>query len=347
MLNRFTSHSARITLAAFALVSASVASSGYAQNAFKVQQRWVIGGEGSWDYMLVNAPSHRLYIAHLTTIDVVDLTTGKKIGAVKGVNHAHGIVIPPDSDKGYISDGGANAVLVFDPTTLEVEQSIPTGTNPDGMVYEPNSNSLWVFNGASKNATVIDLADQKPVATIPLPGKPEFPTTDGQGQIFVNIEDLSSVLRIDPAERKVTATWHLPHCEEPSGMAIDTHGHRLFSVCDGHMGVTDYNTGKSLGTAKVGDGPDATAFDFDHQLAYASNEDGTLSIIDTSSRGYPVKQLLKTMSGARTMAFDATTGKIYTVSARLGPPPPPNPAAHHNRPPAIPGTFTVLVIGRD
>jgi len=320
----------------------------HAQKAFKIEQRWTIGGDGSWDYMLVDSPTHRLYIAHQTQVQVVDIATGKLVGAIQGLTRCHGIVIAPGGSTGFISDGGANSIVVFNPATLAKLGTIPAGTNPDGIVYEPATRTLWAFNGGSRNATVIDVDKRAVVATIALPGKPEFPVADGNGTLFVNLEDSNSVARIEARNQKVTATWALTGCESPSGLAIDTAAYRLFSVCDGkRMAVTDAHTGKSLATPHIGDGPDATAFDPAHNLAFSSNDDGALTVIDAARSGYPVIQSLPTMPGARTMALDAATGKIYTVSAKLGSPPPTNPPPKHIRPIALPGTFTVLVIGTD
>ena len=319
-----------------------------AQGPYTVEQRWLIGGDGSWDYMTIDPAARRLYIAHLTRVEVVDLGTGKRVGSVEGLRHCHGIVFTPNGKVGFVSDGGSNHVIVFDPSTLKTEGRIPAGTNPDGMVYEPSTNTLWVFNGGSKDVTVIDVGALKVVATLAMPGKPEFPATDGAGTIFVNVEDNNSVVRLDAKARKTTATWKLVGCESPSGLALDKTGHRLFSVCDGKkMAVTDASSGKSLGNPSIGDGPDATAYDDAHNLAFASNENGTLSVIDASKSSYPVIQTLQTMKGARTMAFDPSNGNIYTVSAKLGALPLPNPAVHHNRPAPITNTFTILVIGRN
>jgi YVTN family beta-propeller protein len=333
---------------AFAMAALLCPGTAQAQAPYKVQQRWAIGGEGSWDYMTVDAAARRLYIAHQTRVEVVDLGTGKSIGSVQGLTRCHGIVMAPDGKTGFISDGGADSVVVFDPSNMATIARIPAGTNPDGMLYEPVTRTLWAFNGGSKNVTVIDVAQRKAIATIAMPGKPEFPATDGSGTIFVNVEDNNSIVRIDAKSRKLTATWKLPGCESPSGLAIDIGGGRLFSVCDGKkMAITDSHTGKSLGTPNIGDGADATAYDAAHKLVFASNEDGTLSIIDASKPGFRTVQTLPTMKGARTLAFDATTGKVYTVSAKLGAAPAANFAVHHNRPTAIPGTFTVLVMGLD
>jgi DNA-binding beta-propeller fold protein YncE len=312
-----------------------------AQKPFKVEATWKIGGDGSWDYLTVDPTAHRLYIAHQTKVDVVDLNTGKEIGSVIGLMRCHGVVISPDGKTGFVSDGGANAVVAFDLNTFEQNDKIAAGTNPDGMAYEPTTNTLWAFNGGSKNATIINMASHKVVGTVPLPGKPEFPVVDGAGTIFVNIEDANSVVRIDAKSQKATATWKLTGCESPSGQAIDVAGSRLFAVCDGKkMAVTDAKTGKSLATTAIGDEPDATAYDPKSGLAFSSNGDGTLTVVDTKD-GYKVIQTLPTMEGARTMQLDPSTGKVYLVSATLKKVP------GAKRPSAMPNSFTVLVVGRD
>lgn len=331
----------RVMVAA-ALAGAVVSGTASAQAPFKIEARWNIGGDGSWDYLTVDSAAKRLYIAHKTKVDVVDLTTGKEIGAVIGLSGAHGVVLSPDGKTGFVSDGGANAVVVFDLNNFEQVDKIAAGTGPDGMAFEPVTGTLWAFNGGSKNATVIDVATHKVVGTVALGGKPEFPVVDGSGTIFVNIEDTNSVVRIDAKSMKATATWKLAGCESPSGQAIDTAGSRLFAVCDGKkMAVTDAKTGKSLATPAIGDGPDATAYDVNAGLVFSSNEDGTLTIVDVKNPGYKVVQTLPTMEGARTMQLDPSTGKVYLVSAEL------KKVAGAKRPSAMPGTFTVLVVGRD
>ena len=315
---------------------------GLAQSSYKLEDRWKISGEGSWDYLTVDSAAQRLYVAHQTKVDVIDLTTGKEIGAVTGLIRCHGIVISPDGKNGFITDGGANAVIAFDLTTFEQTDKIPTGTNPDGLVYEPISGNLWSFNGASNNATVINLESHKVVGTVAMPGKPEFPVTDGNGIVFVNVEDKNSVLRIDAKTQKITTSWPLKGCESPSGLAIDIAGSRLFSVCDGKkMAVTDSKTGESLATPSIGEGPDATAFDPKTGLAFSSNEDGTLTVIDAANPGYKIIQTLPTMAGGRTMQLDPSTGKVYIASAALKRIP------GAKRPSAMPNSFVVLVVGRD
>ena len=336
------------SLAVLAMTVFAWATSARAQKPYKVEQRWTIGGDGSWDYMLADARTHRLYIAHQTKVDVVDTETGKVVGTIPGLTRCHGIVILPDGKTGFVSDGGANSVVVFDPATLTVKTKIAAGTNPDGMAYDASTNTLWAFNGGSKNATVIDAGTLAAVGTVALPGKPEFPQSDGAGTIYVNLEDKNAIVRLDVKTKKTTATWPLAGCESPSGMAFDKEGGRLFSVCDGKkMAVTDAKTGKSLATPTIGDGPDAAGYDAGSKLAFASNEDGTLSVVDAGKAGYPVVQTLQTMSGARTMALDAKSGKIYTVSAKLGAKQAPSATNPHGRPTPVPGSFTVLVIGQE
>ena len=189
-----------------ALAGAVVSGKAYAQAPFKVEARWTIGGEGSWDYLTVDSAAKRLYIAHQTKVDVIDLATGKQIGAVIGLTRCHGVILSPDGKTGFVSDGGANAVVAFDLNNFAQTDKIAAGTNPDGMAFEPVTGTLWAFNGTSKNATVIDASTHKVVGTVALPGKPEFPVADGAGTVFVNIEDTNSVVRIDAKTMKLTDT---------------------------------------------------------------------------------------------------------------------------------------------
>ena len=330
-----------LTLAA---CSAGLPLAANAQQPFHVEDRWVIGGEGGWDYLLADPSAHRVYLTHTGRVEVVDTTTGKLLGAITGLTRTHGVVIASNGKTGFISDGGANQVVAFDTTTFATLARIPAGTNPDGLAYEPSTNTVWSFNGRSKDATVIDAAKREPIATIPLPGKPEFPQTDGHGTVFVNIEDKNEIVRLDAKTLKPTATWPLTGCDSPSGLAIDPAGMRLFSVCDGNkMAVTDANTGKSLANPSIGQGPDAAGYDAANKLAFSSNGDGTLTIIDAGKPGYPVLQTVTTERGARTMSFDSGNGKVYLVTSKFAPADPANPKA---RPAQLPGTFVVLVVGR-
>jgi len=318
-----------------------------AQKPYRVLTKWTIGGDGGWDYLATDTGAHRLYVTHGTRVEVLDTHTGKVIGSIQGLQGIHGVAFDDTGKYGYISDGRAGTVVVFNRSNLHKVASIPVGTNPDGIVFEPVTKTVWAFNGRSSNVSVIDAATQKVVETLALPGKPEFPVADGKGIVFDNIESKNSIVRLDAKTKTLTATWPLTNCESPSGLAIDTAGRKLFSVCDGKtMAVTDANNGKTLANPAIGDGPDAAGFDAAHKLAFSSNGDGTLTIVDASKSTYPVLQNLTTQKGARTMSFDSATGRVYLVTAEFGPKPAATADNPRPRPAVVPGSFTVLVVGR-
>jgi DNA-binding beta-propeller fold protein YncE len=319
-----------------------------AQQPYKVIDRWKIGGEGGWDDLRADSAAHRLYLTRGSRVDVVDTESGKLVGSIAGLHGTHGVALDTAGKFGYISDGGGNAVVVFDRATLATVATIPAGTNPDAIIFEPVTQTVWAFNGRSKDATVIDAASITVVATVSLPGRPEFAVVDSQGNVFANIEDKNEVVRIDAKTKRLTGEWPLAGCDGPSGLAIDAVGGRLFSVCDGKkMAVTDVNTGKSLATPTIGDGPDGAGFDAKHKLAFAScGHDGILSVVDAAAPGYPTIESLPTKNGARTMFYDSAADRIYTVTADFGPRPAATPDNPRPRPAIIPGSFVVLVIGR-
>ena len=280
-------------------------------------------------------------------MEVLDTDSGKVVGSITGLKGTHGVALDDTGKYGYVSDGGANVVVVFDRVSLATVASIPAGTNPDGIVFEPITKTVWAFNGRSSNASVIDTAERKVVATIPLDGKPEFPVADGKGTVFANIESKNEIVRFDAAAKKITATWPLANCESPSGLAIDPAGRRLFAVCDGgKMAVVDANTGKTLANPSIGDGPDAARYDSARKLAFSSNGGGTLTIIDAGKDSYPVLQNLDTQRGARTMTLDTATGRIYLATATFGERPAPTAENPRPRPAIVPGSFTILVVGQ-
>lgn len=317
----------------------------WAQQPYHVVDHWKLGGEGGWDYLLADSAAHRLYITHGPRVEVIDSGTGKPIGAITGLHGTHGIALDTAGKYGYISDGGGNAVVVFDRANLSTVATIPAGTNPDGIVFEPATQTVWAFNGRSKNATVIDAETRKVVATIDLPGKPEFPVADGSGTVFDNIEDKNEIVRIDARAKKLTAEW--PVCDSPSGLAFDVPGHRLFAVCDGkQMGVVDSASGKVLAKPAIGDGPDAASWDPQHKLAFASCGEGVLSVVNAADAKYPTVETLPTAKGARTMTYDPATDRAYVVTAEFGPRPAATAENPRPRPAITPGSFQVIVIGR-
>lgn len=315
---------------------------------YKLEQTWKIGGDGGWDYLAVDPATHLLYVTRGTRLLVIDTSTGKLATEIPGFKGLHGVAFDTAGKYAYISDGGGNAVHVLDRSTRKVVGEVPAGTNPDGILFEPATKTVWAFNGRSKNVTVINTKDNSVAATIPLPGKPEFPQADGTGTIFVNIEDTNQMVRLDAKSLTATATWSLAPCDSPSGQAIDTKHRRLFSVCDGkHMVVVDADSGKVIAAPAIGDGPDAAGFDASHQVAFSSNGDGTLTVVhEDAPDKFTVIQNLPTQRGARTMALDPSTGKVYLVAAQFGPRPEPTAQNPRPRPPIVPDSFVVLVVGR-
>jgi YVTN family beta-propeller protein len=314
---------------------------------YHVSDKWKVAGDARWDYLTDDSPNHLLYLTQGSQVNVIDTQTGKSVGVVGGLKGTHGVVLDALDKYGYVTDGGANAVVVFDRHTFATVMSIPVGNHPDGDVYEPVTKTVWAFNGGSKDATVIDTTTNKVVATIVLPGRPEFPVADGKGMVFDNIEDKNEIVRLDAKTLKLTATWPLASCDGPSGLAIDEAHRRLFAVCDGNkMSVVDADSGKTVAVTAIGEGPDAARFDAKRQLAFSSNGGGTLTVVrEGSPDKYTVVQTVETAKSARTLALDEQTGKIYLAAAVFGPRPatatPDNP---RRWPTAVPGSFVILVV---
>jgi DNA-binding beta-propeller fold protein YncE len=333
-----------ISLAALAAPAPKTANANW-----HVAQRWQIGGDGGWDYLAFDPHANHLYISRSDRVVVLDAGNGKPIGEIDGLSGVHGIAIADDLHRGFISNGRANTVTVFDPANLKTIQTIAVkGENPDAILYDPFSKRVFTFNGHSHDASVIDATSGKLLGTIPLPGKPEFAVSDAQGHVYDNIEDKGELVEIDPRAMKVTHTWPLKNCEDPSGLAMDIAHRRLFSVCQNkNMAVTDADSGKSVASVPIGEGPDAAAFDPQRQLAFSSNgESGTLTIVhEDDADHYSVSANAPTQKSARTMALQPG-GDLYLSAAQFGPRPAPSADNPHGRPPVLPGSFTILVVGQ-
>jgi DNA-binding beta-propeller fold protein YncE len=309
-----------------------------------------VGTEGGWDYVTVDAAARRVYVAHATRVVVLDADSGKGVGEIAGTEGVHGVALAPDLKKGFTSNGRAGTVSVFDPASFAVTATIKaTGENPDAILYEPVSKRVFTFNGRGKNATAIDAAAGIVAGTLPLGGKPEFAASDPAGVVYVNIEDTAEVVAFDAASLTPKARWSLKPCEEPTGLALDPKSRRLFAGCGNKLlAVLSVDTGKVLGTVPIGAGCDAVAFEPGTGLVYASAGDGTLTVIRESSPGaWTVVETVQTKQGARTMALDPKTGRIFLPTARFGPPPSPSAENPRPRPVAVPGSFEVLVVSRN
>jgi YVTN family beta-propeller protein len=307
-----------------------------------------VGGDGGWDYLVVQPETKRLFVSHAKQVVVIDLKTKTIVGSIEA-DGVHGIALVPELNRGFISNGAGNDVTVFDLKTLKVETHLATGKNPDAICYEPKTKRVFAFNGKSGTATVIDAAGEKVIGEIPLGGKPEFAQADGKGFVFDNLEDKSQVVKIDASSMTVIARWPLPAESGPSGLAMDRVKDRLFIGCGNKtMAVMDGNSGKILATLPIGKGVDACSYDPLHDRAFASCGDGTMTVVQQGDHAdtYAVSAMVQTEPKARTMAFDPTTGTAYLPDAKFGPPPAPTAEHPKPRPSILPGSLEILVIAR-
>ncbi len=335
------------TVAAACLVPLAAAP-GATNPGYAVTERWQLGGAGGWDYLAMDAARQRLFVTRADHVEVVDSASGRLLGRIPDTAGVHGVALAPDLKRGYTSNGRANSITEFDYDTLAVRREVPVpGANPDAILYEPTGRHLYTFNGRSSDVTVFDADTLSLAAKITVPGKPEFSVDDGRGHVYVNIEtNPGQLVRIDSVKLVVDATWPLPGCDSPSGLAIDRAHARLFSVCSSKvMVVTDGRDGHQVARVPIGAGPDAAAFDAAHGLAFSSNGEGTLTVVrQRSADRYQVLATVPTRKGARTMAIDPASRRIYLVTADFGPAPPATTEQPHPRPVPLPDTFTVLVV---
>jgi hypothetical protein len=300
-----------------------------------------IGGEGGWDYVTVDSAARRLYVSHATHVAVVDVDSGKVVGDIPDTQGVHGIAVAAELNKGFTSNGRSNNVTIFDLKTLKAIGQVATGENPDSIRYDSVSGRVFTFNGRSNNSTAIDAKTGKVAGTIALGGKPEFSVADGKGMVFVNIEDKNEVVAIDAAKLAVAKRYSLSPCDGPSGLAIDTKSRRLFSVCSNRlMAVSDPDSGKVLATPAIGQGSDGAAFDPGTGYAFSSNGDGTLTVVQQAGAKWEVLENIATERGARTIALDDKTHKLYLPTARTAP------SQGGGRATYLPETFKVLIIGK-
>lgn len=291
---------------------------------YRVTSTWKLGGEGGWDYLSVDSDRHRLFIARSTRVMVVDTESGRPIGEIADTPGVHGVALDSEIGHGFTSNGRENSVSVFDLNSLAVLKKVAVGNVPDAILYEPFSKRVFTFNAKSHDTTAIDASKGDVVGTIELGGKPEFAATDGKGTAFVNIEDTSEIVAFDPVRLVMKSRWKLTDCEEPTGLAIDRRNRRLFAGCSGNkkMVVLDADTGKMIASPAIGEGCDATAFDSDRELAFASAGDGTITVIqEAGGDKFAVAETVATRKSARTMALDGKTHRLFTVAANVGPRP--------------------------
>jgi outer membrane protein assembly factor BamB len=310
---------------------------------YHVAKTLTIGGDEGWDYLTVDSDARRVYVSHGSRVVVLDADTGSVVGEIPDTHGVHGITLASDLGRGFTSNGRANTVTIFDLKTLKTLRTVAAGTNPDAIVYDAGSKRVFTMNGRSQDATAIDASTGAVAGTFALGGKPEFAVADGKGSVFVNIEDKSELVEFDPQKLTVLHRWQLAPCQEPSGLAMDRKSRRLFAGCDNKMmAVVNADTGKVIATPAIGEGVDANAFDPATNLAFASNGEGTLTVVhEDSPEKFTILDNVPTKRSARTMGLDLKTHNIYLPAADFE-----APAPGERRGKMKPGSFVLLIVTR-
>src|SRR5271167_4151657 len=326
-----------VALFTIAVISAA------AQKSYKLAERVKLGGEGGWDYLTYDPDGKRVFITRGTHVMVVDAASLKPTGDIPDLSGVHGVALAPELGRGFITSGGDNMLVIFDLKTLKVLDKVKVGERPDAVLYDPSAKRVYTFNAKTQDSTVVDATTGKVIGSVPLGGKPETGVADGKGNVYVNIEDRSEIVRIDTAKLTVAEHYPMAGCDEPSALAIDAAHRRLFAGCASKIvAVVDPDAGRLVTTVDIGGGVDAGAFNpKTQQLFMSCGADGVLTVIhEDSPDKYSVLQSVPTAKGARTMALDAASNTIYTVTAQFDPTPPPQ----GQRRKMIPDTFELLVV---
>ncbi len=317
---------------------------------FHLIKKTVIGGEGGWDYLSVDTKNNRLYISHSAQVEVLDAKTHEKIGTIPNLQGVHGVIAVPKSGRGITTNGRSNTVTIFDLKTLAPIVELPTGKNPDALLYDDFSGRVFVFNHSDVTTTAIDIAEGKVVGTVDVGGSAlEAGATDGKGTIYVNLEDASEIVSFDAKTLAIKNRWKINPGEEPTGLALDTKTNRLISVCHNElMIVVDSEKGNIIAQVPIGKRVDGVVFDPELKMAFSSNGEGSITVVqEVSANEFKVVETIKTEPGARTIALDPKTHHVFVSTAQYGETPAATAENPNPRPKVVPGTFMVLEYGRN
>jgi DNA-binding beta-propeller fold protein YncE len=340
-----------LVLAALLALSVSVGIAQQGGVGYHITKTYELGGDGGWDYIVPVPSQHRVYIGRTNRVMVVDTSDGKLVGEVMGIKGAHGTAIAESSGHGFATSGNDQSIVMFDLKTFKELARIPAAEDADAIVYDAPSNRVFSLNGDAHSSTVVDAASGKLVTNVPLGGKPEYGASAGDGKVYANLTDTSEVVEIDAKAAMVARRWPTGACKQPVSMAIDIKNHRLFSGCrSGVVAVSDYRAGRTITTLPIGMGVDGAGYDPGTGDVFATNADGTLTVIHQDSPDtYHVVGNVATPTGSRNMGLDPTTHRLYVAAATFAPPPAPAPGApagRGGRATVVPGTFKLLVIER-
>ena len=329
------------------LFSAAAALS--AAGGYHLLKKIPIPGDYGWDYLTADSDGRRLYVSHDKEVVVIDLDTHLILGKIPG-DDVHGIAVVKELGRGYISETDPGSVSVFDLKTFAVVGKITVGGDPNAIYYDNKTKRIFTIDRGSKRVSAINPKTNQVVGTVEnLGGRTEHSVSDDAGHLFLNMQDLGTLLKIDAQTLKVTETWKLAPCEQPSSMDMDRAHNRVFIGCrSGAMTVVDGATGKIVDMQPIGNGVDATEFDAGRGLIYFSTgADGMMSVFhEDSPDKYTLVERVKTQTGARTMAVDRKTGRAYLSVSEFGPTPAATAQVTRPRAPMLPGTFGVLVFGQ-
>lgn len=318
--------------------------SGAHAQAYRVQDNFAVGGEGRWDLLAVDPASGYVFLSRSDHVDVVDGGSGQRVGSIAGTDGVHGIAIAASLNRGYTSNGRSNTVTEFDLKSLQRLREIKlSGQSPDAIVFDEASGHLFAFNARSNNVSVIDPASATEIALVAFEGNPELAVVDGQGHLFVNIEDKAQLVEIDTRSRAIVHTWPLAGCEGPTGLALDVRHQRLFSACDNQlMVVTDASSGRQVAQLAIGEGPDGAAFDAARQDAFSPNgKSGTITVVhEDDPEHFHVSQTVSTQASARTVEIDPVRHRLFLPAAKFAAKAPEG----ERRPPMLPGSFSLIVV---
>jgi len=335
-----------IGLAVSSLLSLAAISVRSADGPYHFLKEIPVGGDGGWDYLSIDEAARRLYVSHATKVVVIDIDKNEVVGEIADTPGVHGIAVAPNLGRGFVSNGREAKASIVDLKTLKTLSKVDTGENPDAILFEPEHQEVYAFNGRGQSATVFAAATGKVIATIALAGKPEFAIADPKaGRVYNNLEDKSEVVAIDTKTHEVVNRWPIAPGAEASGMAFDAAHHRLFLGCGNKLMVMmDSESGKVVATVPIGDRVDANAFDLATQLAFSSNGEGNVTIAhEDSPDKLTVVQTLPTARGAKTMALDPKTHRIFLGAAKYEA----STDTSQKRPKMVAGSFKILVYGME
>jgi DNA-binding beta-propeller fold protein YncE len=318
-----------------------------AAQTYSVTHDFTLGGEGGWDYILPDAPRHRLFVARGNRFMVVDMNDGHLITEIKGFNGAHGTALVPEIGRGFATSGEDSSIIMFDMASYKPLLKIRAGDDADDIIYDPFSKRVYSFNGDANTATVVDPRRGTVAGTVRLGGKPEAGQSARNGKIYINLVDSSQIVEVDTKTMAVTRRWSTAPCKEPVSMAVDTRSARLFVGCrSGVLAVVDYTKGEVVTTLPIGQGVDGAGWDPRLRDIYTSNSDGTLTVIHQDSPNrYHVVESVQTGERGRTMGLDPATHRIYIPVAKFGPVPAESTATNpRRRAPMLPGSFGIVVV---